>query len=580
MKVFARLLTPVRRYTAWLAFGLLAALATLVANVGLMAISGWFIAAMAVAGSSGAAINYFTPAAFIRAFAMLRTGGRYVERLVVHEATFRVLGELRVWFFEHLEPLAPARLSLSRDGDLLSRVRADIDSLENLYARLLVPTAVALLGIAATGAFMLRYDAALALVTLAGLMTAGFVVPYTGWRFGSRPAARQVGIAANLRTALVDSLQGMRELSVFGGQARSRRRVAELDTLWVAEQRRLSNLRGLTNAAIELASNVTLLGGLIVAVPLVGNGTLSGPELAMAALFILAAFESVSPLPQAFTLLGETTASAQRLFEVVDSKPMVTDPCSPPLRVHGLDIELESVGFRYRAGGDRALDGVTFAIHEGERVAIIGPSGSGKSSIVNLLLRFWDYQEGSIRLGGRELRDYCADDVRSQFSVVSQYDHLFNTTIRENLLVAAPRAGRDALERACRNARIHDAITAMPAGYDTLVGEGGAQLSGGESRRLIVARALLRNAPLLVLDEPTEGLDSATAASLTSTLDKLMRGRTVILITHRACDLQCVDRIVMLEHGTVTDTGTHDELLKRNEGYAGLFDSLDIAAPA
>ncbi len=580
MKTLGRLLVLGKGYAWWMVFGLFASLVTLVANLGLMAVSGWFIASMAIAGATGAAINYFTPAALIRAFAMLRTGGRYVDRLATHEATFRILGGLRLWFFDHLEPLAPARLQLARGGDLLSRIRADIDSLENFYARLLVPTAVAILGIAATGLFLQFYDPVLALVAVLGLLFAGFAVPYASWRLGARIGARRVEYDADLRTAIVDGIQGMGEIAAFGGEAQARRRIAELDARSVNAQRYLSKVRGLSEAVSSLAANITLWVGLLVAIPLVRTASLDGAELAMIALFLLAAFESVFPLPQAFALLGSTLTAARRLFEIVDSPLPVLDPANPTVHVSRYDLEFDDVGFSYAAGGNRALKRLSFRVNEGERIAILGSSGSGKTTIVNLLLRFWEYQAGNIRLGGCEIRDFRADDVRSRIAVVSQHSHLFNTTIRENLRIAVPDADQETLERACRIAGIHETITAKPNGYDTLVGEGGIRLSGGEARRLVVARAILRDTPVLVLDEPTEGLDSPTAASLMSMLDKATRGRTVLLITHKAADLAHVDRIVMLEAGTVTDTGTHQELLHRNPAYASLHDTLNTPVQA
>lgn len=579
MSELLRLLRLLQPYAGWMALGLLAALVTLVAQVGLLAISGWFIAAMAVAGVSGTAINYFTPAAVIRAFAILRTGGRYLERLVTHEATLRLLSRLRAWLFEHLEPLAPAGLQDARSGDLLSRIGADIDTLDKFYLRLMVPVLAALIGGGAAVLFLAVYDGGLALVALIGLLVAGVLVPWGVQRLSASAAARQVTTSAELRTAVVDGLQGMSELAVYGRQQVQARIVDDLSATWVDDQRRLAELNGVSLAAIGLIANLSVWAGLLVAIPLVGSGQLAGPDLVMVALFLLACFEAVAPLPQAFQSLGATLTAARRLFAIVDARPAVVDPTGVSPEPRELDLVFDAVAMRYAADRPRALDGLSFSLAPGERLAIVGATGSGKTSVVNLLLRFWDYEAGSIRLGGHELRRFRAADLRRLIGVVSQHSHLFHTSIRENLLLANPDASDAALQRACEVAQLDAFIATLPDGYDTLVGEGGVGLSGGQARRLAIARAVLRDAPILVLDEPTEGLDSGTAQALMGAVRRLMSGRTVLLITHRLADLAEMDRILLIDRGTLVDEGRHDDLLERCASYRQLFDRLGDAAP-
>ncbi|AGA89228.1 cysteine export CydDC family ABC transporter permease subunit/ATP-binding protein CydC [Thioflavicoccus mobilis 8321] len=574
MRELARLLRLMRPYAGWMVLGLLAALVTLVANVGLLAVSGWFIAAMAAAGASGTPINYYTPAALIRAFAILRTGGRYVERLVTHEATLRLLARLRVWLFEHLEPLAPAGLQDARSGDLLSRIGADIDALDRLYLRLLVPLLVAVVGGTAAVVFLAFYDWGLALVALAGLLVAGAFVPWLVGRLGAEAAARQVTTAAELRTAVVDGLQGMAELAIYGRAEAQAQAVDRLSVAWIADQRRLAGLDGLSLAAVGLAANLTLWGGLLIVIPLVGSGQLAGPELVMIALFLLACFEAVAPLPAAFQSLATTLTAARRLFAIVDAQPAVVDPQTASPEPERLDLIFDEVALRYAPERPWALHGVSFRVEPGERVAVVGATGSGKSSLVNLLLRFWDYQAGSIRLGGHELRRYRAADLRRRIAVVSQHAHLFHTSIRDNLLLANPNATDEALQRACSVAQLDAFIASLPEGWDTLVGEAGIGLSGGQARRLAIARAVLRDAPILILDEPTEGLDSTTAHDLMTAIHRLMAGRTVLLITHRFADLGAMDRILVLDRGRLVDQGRHEELIGRCEGYWEMFERV------
>jgi ATP-binding cassette subfamily C protein CydC len=269
----------------------------------------------------------------------------------------------------------------------------------------------------------------------------------------------------------------------------------------------------------------------------------------MLALFTLAAFETVLPLPGAFQALGETRAAARRIFEIVDVQPAVTEPETPSPALRGYGLRFDAVSFTYPGGGRPALDGVDFTLEQGRRLAVVGPSGSGKSTLIQLLLRFLAPDGGRILLDGHDLTAFKGEDLRRHIAVVSQHTRLFTGTLRENLLMANPDAAEGAIEQACRTARIHDFIAAQPAGYDTWIGEAGLTLSGGQARRIAIARALLRDAPILVLDEPTEGLDNPTAEAVLQSIDQLMLGRTVLMVTHRRHGLGAVDQVLELRDG-------------------------------
>jgi len=570
MKELLRLVRLFLPYWKWLVLGILASLATLIANVGLLALSGWFITAMALAGAAGVSMNYFTPAAAIRAFAIVRTVGRYGERLITHEATFRLLARLRVWFYEHLEPLAPARLQQYRAGDLLSRIQADIDTLDHFYVRVLVPLAVGLAGIALGYLFLSRYSVKIALIALAFLLLAGVALPLALRRLGAAPGRRMVESSAELRAALVDGLQGMGELTVFGGAERHARHIERLSLELIAQQKRMSRLTGLGQGALGLCANLALWLAVVAAIPLLQAGTLARPDLPMLALFVLASFEAVMPLPQAFQMLGQTIAAARRLLEVVDARPQVREPAGPSPVPRDFGLQIRDLRFRYAATGPWALDGIDLDLAAGRRVAVVGASGSGKTSIANVLLRFWEYQEGTIRLGGHDLREYRSDDIRRLVAVVAQDAHLFNATIRDNLLLANPGADDAALIRACQAAQLHDFIAAQPEGYDSYVGEAGMKLSGGQARRLAIARALLKDAPILILDEPTEGLDAATEQALLQSLDRLMAGRTVLLVSHRPAALDTVDEVLVLDRGRIVERGAPRVLAAQGRHYRAL----------
>jgi ATP-binding cassette subfamily C protein CydC len=292
-----------------------------------------------------------------------------------------------------------------------------------------------------------------------------------------------------------------------------------------------------------------------LAIPLVADGRLAPPQLAMLALFTLASFEAVAPLPLAFQQLGRTLAAARRLFAIVDARPAVEEPAGPSPRPDRFDIRIADLGFSYPGAAAPALDGLSLDVPQGGRVAIVGASGSGKTTLFNLLLRFWTPDRGTIHLGGHDLAQYRGDDLRRYVTLVSQHTHLFDLSIRDNLLIAAPDASPARLEQACRVAQIHDFITTLPEGYDTWAGETGVRLSGGQARRIAIARALLRDAPVLLLDEPTEGLDGETEQALMESLDRLMVGRTVILITHRPVGLDWADQVLVMDQGRVLARG-------------------------
>jgi len=616
-------------FRGWMLGGFAVALITLLANVALMAVSGWFITAMAVAGAAGVAMNYFAPAALIRASAIGRTAGRYFERLITHEATLRQLAGLRVWFYRHLEPLAPARLMEYHSADLLTRIRADIDALDNLYVRVMVPVLVAITAGLAFFLFTALFNLGLALLLLGMLLIAGVLLPWVGHRLGKQPGRRIVEIQAELRQASIDGTQGLSELLIYGAADSHARHLDALSRALVAEQERMSQLTGIAQAATGLTANLTLWGMLWLGIPLVQDGSLAPPELAMLALFSLATFEAVAPLPMAFQQLESTLTAARRLFAIVDTEPAVPEPSGPAPRPTDNGLVIEGLCFAYPSKGtlnarisSRAeveagaeprsgmssgddlgsslsrhsavrssagmsagrrssarsrsdsgihsgptqerptLDGIDLELPPGRRAAIVGATGSGKTTLFNLLLRFWAPESGSIRLGGVPLEQFPGEDLRSRIALVSQHTHLFDTSIRENLLIAAPDAPQGVLEQACATAQIHDFIAELPEGYDTWVGETGVRLSGGQARRIAIARALLRDAPILLLDEPTEGLDAVTERALMDAVQRLMKGRSVLLITHRPVALAQMDEILVLDQGRVVERGTHAELLK------------------
>lgn len=539
-----RILGIARQQWLWMAAGILLAIAVMVANALLMAISGWFIASMAVAGVTGVAFNYLIPAAAIRAFAILRTVGRYGERLVTHEAGFRVLALLRVWFFRRLEPLAPAGLERYTAGDVAGRLRSDIDALESLYLRIVLPLAIGVIAILLAAFFVACWSLPAAAALLLCLLAAGLFLPLLAQRLAREPGRQAVEMAGELRSVVTEGLQGGEELLLLGAVELQAARVEQISTQLVAEQEKLAGISGLTLAGGVVCAGLGLTGVMVAAGPEVGNGSLAGPLLVMLLLFAGASFEAAAGMPMALQLLPGCRAAIRRIRELADAPLPVPEPEQPAALPSGYDIVCQDVTFAYDPALP-VLQDLSFIIREGERLALAGPSGSGKSSVVELLLRFRPYA-GSITIGGSEVRELASDDLLRLIAAVPQRPHLFNSTIRANLLLAKPEATDAELQQALTDASLADWVASLAEGLETRVGEGGRAVSGGEARRIALARALLKDAPIVVLDEPTEGLDLLTEEKVVARLSARLKGKTVLVISHRPACLALADRVVWL----------------------------------
>ena len=566
-----------REHLKWMVLGTLCGLLAVVSTVGLLALSGWFISAAAYAGLTVATaqlFNFFHPGIGVRLFAIGRTLARYAERIVSHDATFRILQSLRSWFYLHLEPLAPSRLMHFRSGDILNRIVADIDALDNLYLRVFSPSVIALIMSVLVVGFLWLFDPVISMVTALFLVMAGFCVPLIALRLGEGCGHELAQHLSDLRIQIVDGLQGMPELLVFGAHHRHLDAVKQSNRALLKSQLRMSQIRGLSLALITLLSGLAVLATLYLAVILVNRDALDGAGMALVTLAVLASFEAVLPLPAAYQYLGRTREAGRRLLEIVHVKPQVIFPDRSVTRPLHFGVRFENVCFRYNHTAGWVLRDVDFHIHPGRRVAVIGETGSGKSTLIHLLVRFRDPASGHIRLGDEDVCNLSESDLRRHISVVAQQPHMFNATLRENLLMARPGAGDDELLDALNSAQLLDFVTALPDGLDTWLGEAAKLLSGGQARRVAVARAILHNAPLWVLDEPTEGLDTITERKMMGALKELTAGRTLLLITHRLVDLHWMDEIVVLDGGRVVARGTHADLLENNEGYAALHQRI------
>ncbi len=566
MKDFLRLVALMRPQALWMGVAVLLSAFASLAHMALMATSGWFITAMALAGAAGIAIDVFAPAAYIRGFAIARTLSRYIERLVGHQATLKFVASLRPWFFVRLTPLAPAALQDQRSGDLLARLKGDIDRLEFAFLRVISPVAAALIVLAVGLAFIAGHDEAMALAVAGGALFAGLVLPLLVQRLAA-PAARAVTAhGAELNAALVDHLEGRAELDIYDPDRRHRAAVDATSNTLIAAEGRLAGIAGFAGAGVGLAAQAALLAVILIGAPRVLGGSLPGPDLVMLALFSLALFEAVAPLPLAFQTLPGTLASARRIFALVDRPAPVAEPAAPkPVPARGA-LAFSHVGLTYPGAHAPALEDVSFTLEPGRRIGIIGESGSGKSSLVALALRFRASGTGEVRFADDSVAAYDTDALRARLAVLAQGDHLFSATIRENLAIAAPGADDAALKGACAKAGILAFVESQPEGLDTFVGAHGAKVSGGEARRLGLARALLKDAPILILDEPTEGLDTETERRVMSAVLEDTEGRALLLISHRRARLDAMDEIIVMAEGRITARGAPASILRDLDG--------------
>jgi thiol reductant ABC exporter CydC subunit len=548
VNVSTRLLTLIAPYWKWIAVAVLLSFLTISSSVALIATASYLISRAALVTEVAQVTIAITS---VRLFATLRAGFRYLERFISHRATFHLLAHIRAWFYEAIEPLAPARLTDYRSGDLLTRSMEDIETLENFYVRVVVPPVAAGLVAVFVCALLGAFAWALAVALLFFLVLTGVVLPLVMRALGGRPAAELVDVRSDLNALLVDQIQGIADLLVVDQAAASHSRVLAVSRRLGRIQERLAALRGASNALSALFVSLAALTILVLAIPLVTRGEVDGVYLALLPLAAVASFEALQPLSLALQQLEASHASARRIFEMIDAPPAVRDPASPAPAPAHFDIEARDVTFRYAPLDPAVLAHVSFRVAAGERLGIVGPSGAGKSTIAHLLLRFWECQEGRITLGGRDLRDYRADDVRAVMGTMPQDVHLFHGSVRDNLYLADPDATDDQIARACRQALLDDVIRRLPDGYDSIIGEDGVLLSGGERQRLALARVILKDAPIVILDEPTANLDAPTEQRLMDSLEPFLSTRTVVIISHRPAALARVDHVLHLDLGRV-----------------------------
>ncbi|EPO7768631.1 heme ABC transporter ATP-binding protein/permease CydC [Klebsiella aerogenes] len=566
MRALLPYLALYKRHKWLLTLGVVLAIVTLLASIGLLTLSGWFLSASAVVGVAGIySFNYMLPAAGVRGAAIIRTAGRYFERLVSHDATFRVLQHLRVATFSKLLPLSPAGLARFRQGELLNRIVADVDTLDHLYLRVISPLVGALVVILVVTIGLSVLDVTLAL-TLGGIMLATLLLlPPLFYRAGKPTGEQITQLRGQYRQQLTSWLQGQAELMLFNASDRYRKQMEKTEQRWQEAQRRQAELTALSQALMLLIGGIAVIAMLWMASEGVGGNSQPGALIALFVFCALAAFEALAPVTGAFQHLGQVIASARRITQITEQQPEVTFSQQAPQSFSQVALTLNEVTFSYPQQSAPALKDISLQVAAGEHIAILGRTGCGKSTLLQLLTRAWDPANGQIQLNGQPLSVLSETTLRQAMSVVPQRVHLFSATLRDNLLLAAPQVSdarlADILERVGLEKLLED------SGLNSWLGEGGRQLSGGELRRLAIARALLHDAPLMLLDEPTEGLDATTESQILDLLSEVMRDKTVLMVTHRLRGLARFNQIIVMDNGQIIEQGSHAELLAEQGRY-------------
>ena len=548
--------------------GLVLMITGLASSIGLLTTSGWFLAATAIAGL-GTLFNFFYPSASVRGLAIGRTLFRYFEKLVTHDATFRILAKLRVQVFEKIIPLSPGVLNRYRNSDLLNRLVSDVDTLDSLYLRLIAPFITAIFVIIAMCIGLSFVNAPLALGLGVSLLLLVFVIPTVFYQLGKKFGDKLVHSRTLYRTQFLEFIQAQAELLLFNAEDKLKDNMAKTEANWQADQQKEANLSGFSTA-LSL-----FLNGLIIAAMLwfssqadFGNDEYRMAFIALFTFAALASFEILMPLGSAFLHIGQVIASAERVTDIIEQQPLVTFNGKAEFDQNATTlIETKDLSFTYPERQNRALENLNLTIQKGQKVAILGKTGSGKSTLLQLLVRNYDANQGELFLAGKPIADYAEDTLRNQFCFLTQRVHVFSDTLRQNLQFASAVNISDEKMIEVLNQVGLGKLLEQEQGLDIWLGDGGRPLSGGEQRRLGLARILLNDAPILLLDEPTEGLDRETERQILRLILAHAENKTLIMVTHRLTAIEQFDELCVIDEAKLIEKGTYAELLQLEKGF-------------
>ncbi|MGP1956606.1 MAG: heme ABC transporter ATP-binding protein/permease CydC [Arsenophonus sp. NC-PE1-MAG3] len=552
MRVLLNFFTLYRRHWLLLNIGIILTIIAILTNVTLLTLSSWFLSGMALAGDAGLYnFNYMLTAVGVQGSAIIRTTSRYAERLINHDVTFRILAHLRIFTFQKLFPLSPSGIAHYRQGDILNRLLADVKSLDHLYLRVISPIFTALIITILLTFVLITLDLFLALILGTIMLCLLVILPFFFYQAGKSIGYDLTIFRSQYRACLINIIQAQAELTIFGALPRFRQILTDLESRWLKCQQQQSNLIALSQSIMILISGLTATLLMWMATTGIGEQHKPGPLIAMLVFCTLAAFEVFGPIAVAFQYLGQVITSANRLMELINQKPAVIFPDSNIMISNKVDIKLQKVYFSYPQQQQPTLQNISFTLNAGKHVGLLGKTGCGKSTLLQLLTRAWDVSSGQILINSHPINYYNEKTLRKLMAVVPQRTHIFSDTLRNNLLIAKDNASDTLLIKVLKQVDLDSLIKNQ--GLDNWIGEGGRQLSGGEQRRLGIARALLYDAAVILLDEPTEGLDVKTEKKILIQLQQHCCNKTLLIITHRLQGLGKMDQIYVMDNGKIIE---------------------------
>lgn len=570
MKNFFRLLKLASDYKWWMILATILSFLTIGSNLGLMMTSAYLISKAALLPHIG---QLQVAIVGVRFFGISRGVFRYLERLVSHSATFRILKNLRVWFFKSLEPLYPSITLKYRTGDLLSRSVADIEDLEPLFVRIISPiitaTLILLLMFFSLNAFDFRFS----ILYLLFFIIASVFLPLYIKKINNQIGNQTIEVRAKINELNVDLIQGVSELLLYDYANNLSNKLNELNDKYVYLQKKSSRINSFYESAIDFIMNLTLITILTFAIPLVSDNLLNGVYLAVITFGIMASFEAIQPIPLAVQFFDKGSKAAERLFEIIDSKIQYDEKEfyeHKEIKKSDNIIEFNNVNFSY--GDNFNLSDIDFTVKPKSLIAIVGVSGSGKTSLINLLMKFYNVKSGEIILQNKSINNFTQEEIIDKIAYAPQKTFLFNTTLMENIKLGNQNSTLDEIIKVCKDVDIYNFIETLPEKFNTEVGQFGFRLSGGEKRKIALARALLKDAPIMIFDEPTSDLDSISEMKIFNLIMKLKNEKTIILITHRLVNLEKADNIIVMRNGKIIEFGTHDNLIINNSYYKKMFE--------
>lgn len=569
MKLVWRLLGFMKPLRGWILISTMTGLATVAAGVGLLGTSAYLIASAAfhpsIAELSVAVVG-------VRFFGISRGVFRYLDRLVSHHVNFRLLSILRIWFYNCLKLLAPARLIHYQRGDLLSRAIGDIDALDQFYVRAVSPVISAIFATVGFSLLVGSWNVRLGWILAAGLSVTSFVLPALVYIFSRGPAKQLVDQRAILSQTMLDTLRGAAEIIVFQQQEEELTQINRVSLQTNRAQVGLAHSQGLSNGMNAVLTQGTVAIMLLVGIPLVRTGELDGIMLAVIVLITMASFEISIPIAQAAQFWESSLQAARRLFEMADQQPAIIEPVIPVSVPEKPNILIRNLSFQYHGNLPLAADHLNIDLPYGRKIALVGENGSGKTTILNLLMRFWDCQPGEILIDGIPVQEFSPKELRQRIGYVSPGGAIFQTTLRQNLLLANPGALDADLLRVLDSVQLGEWVQTLPDGLDTWLGASGLTISGGQLQRIQLARGLLMDAPIYLLDEPTTHLDVETETRLISLFRSIFQNRSLVWVTHRLVGLDWLDEILLLDNGRVVERGNQHTLLESRGRFYQLWE--------